>query len=203
MIKQLLDAGVNLQQARRAIACLRESGEDLATANLVLAGGGSVLARTGEEIVDLLRGGQGVFNIVPLAGVVDEIDAAIHGIDVTALARPQPCPSTPRLRARRAASPRGARRSSAAAAPRTPGPVRFAHESERQLAELLDFYGIAWEYEPVEFVLGWDERGPPELGVPAGLLPAGPRPVPGADDAPPGPRHPEEPQAPPPHGALP
>jgi DNA-binding transcriptional MerR regulator len=83
VIKQLLDAGVNLQQARRAIACLRESGEDLATANLVLAGGGSVLARTGEEIVDLLRGGQGVFNIVPLAGVVDEIDAAIHGIDVT------------------------------------------------------------------------------------------------------------------------
>ncbi|HUZ21491.1 MAG TPA: MerR family transcriptional regulator [Acidimicrobiales bacterium] len=80
VIKQLLDAGVNLQQARRAIVCLRESGEDLATANLVLAGGGSVLARSGEEIVDLLRGGQGVFNIVPLAGVVDEIDAAIHGI---------------------------------------------------------------------------------------------------------------------------
>src|SRR5580692_4297405 len=44
VIKQLLDAGVNLQQARRAIACLRESGEDLKTANLVLAGEGSVLA---------------------------------------------------------------------------------------------------------------------------------------------------------------
>lgn len=77
VIKQLLDAGLKLQQARRAIACLRESGEDLASASLVLAGEGSVLARTGDEIVDLLKGGQGVFNIVPLAGVVGEIDAAI------------------------------------------------------------------------------------------------------------------------------
>ncbi len=31
--------------------------------------------------------------------------------------------------------------------------VRFAHNSERQFAKLLDFYGIAWEYEPVEFTL--------------------------------------------------
>jgi len=78
VIKQLLDAGVNLRQARRAIECLREGlGEDVATANLVLAGGGSVLIRTGEEIIDLLRGGQGVFNIVPLAGVVGELEAAI------------------------------------------------------------------------------------------------------------------------------
>lgn len=77
VIKQLLDAGLKLQQARRAIDCLRQSGEDLASASLVLAGEGSVLARTGDEIVDLLKGGQGVFNIVPLAGVVGEIDAAI------------------------------------------------------------------------------------------------------------------------------
>jgi hypoxanthine phosphoribosyltransferase len=37
--------------------------------------------------------------------------------------------------------------------------VRFAHDSEREFAALLDFYGIAWEYEPVEFVLEWDDRG--------------------------------------------
>ena len=81
VIKQLLDGGVNLRQARRAIECLRESvGEDLTTANLVIAGEGSVLMRTGEEIIDLLRGGQGVFNVVPLAGVVGEVDAAIHRI---------------------------------------------------------------------------------------------------------------------------
>lgn len=34
--------------------------------------------------------------------------------------------------------------------------VRFAHESEQRLARILDFYGVDWEYEPVEFVLDWD-----------------------------------------------
>jgi hypothetical protein len=37
----------------------------------------------------------------------------------------------------------------------------FAHDSERQVAALLDFYGVRWEYEPVQFVLDWDERGQP------------------------------------------
>jgi DNA-binding transcriptional MerR regulator len=77
VIKRLLDAGVSLQSARRAIQVLRGSGSDVATANLVLTGSQSVLARSGEEIVDLLRGGQGVLNIVPMSGVVEEIDAAI------------------------------------------------------------------------------------------------------------------------------
>ncbi|MBW3615580.1 MAG: MerR family transcriptional regulator [Actinobacteria bacterium] len=78
VIKQLLDAGISLQSARRAIAYLRENlGEDVVAANLVINGGDSVLAHTGQEIVDLLRGGQGVLNIVPLAGVKEELDAAI------------------------------------------------------------------------------------------------------------------------------
>ena len=37
----------------------------------------------------------------------------------------------------------------------------FAHESERHFAELLDSYGVRWEYEPVEFVLEWHEDGTP------------------------------------------
>ncbi|HLI14851.1 MAG TPA: MerR family transcriptional regulator [Acidimicrobiales bacterium] len=86
VIKQLLDAGVKLQQARRAVACLRDAGEDIASANLVLAGEGYVLARTGEEIVDLLRGRQGVLNIVPLGGLVDEVEAAIRRIGDAAVA---------------------------------------------------------------------------------------------------------------------
>jgi DNA-binding transcriptional MerR regulator len=78
VIKQLLDAGISLQRARRALECLREGlGADLASANLVLVGSGSVLARSDGEVVDLLRGGQGVLNIVPLSGVVEELDAAI------------------------------------------------------------------------------------------------------------------------------
>jgi hypoxanthine phosphoribosyltransferase len=39
-------------------------------------------------------------------------------------------------------------------APGRPG-VRFAHESEQRFARILDFYGVEWEYEPVEFVLDW------------------------------------------------
>jgi len=78
VIKQLLDAGISLQRARRAVECLRGGlGADLASANLVLVGTDSVLARSDGEVVDLLKGGQGVLNIVPLSGVLEELDAAI------------------------------------------------------------------------------------------------------------------------------
>jgi len=39
--------------------------------------------------------------------------------------------------------------------------TRFAHHSELQFARLLDFYGVAWEYEPTTFVLEWDREGNP------------------------------------------
>jgi DNA-binding transcriptional MerR regulator len=82
VIKQLLDAGVSLQSARRAVECLRrELGTELSSANLVLTSSSSVLARTNGEVVDLLAGGQGVFNIVPLGGVVDELEADIVLLD--------------------------------------------------------------------------------------------------------------------------
>src|SRR5271170_2787418 len=45
VVKQLLDSGVNLQKARRAIECLRQAGGDLATASLVLADEHSLLTR--------------------------------------------------------------------------------------------------------------------------------------------------------------
>ncbi|MCY3787041.1 MAG: hypothetical protein OXG47_10010 [bacterium] len=35
----------------------------------------------------------------------------------------------------------------------------FAHASERAFSELLDFYGVAWEYEPTTFVLESDPQG--------------------------------------------
>lgn len=51
--------------------------------------------------------------------------------------------------------------------------VRFAHNSERQFARLLDFYGVAWEYEPVEFVLERDRAGEPRAAFrPDFYLPA-------------------------------
>ncbi len=85
VIKQLLDGGISLQRARRALECLREGlGADLGSANLVLVGSDSVLARSDGEVVDLLKGGQGVLNIVPLSGVVEELDAAIIEIGLAA-----------------------------------------------------------------------------------------------------------------------
>jgi DNA-binding transcriptional MerR regulator len=78
VVKSLLDAGVKLQAARKAIDYLRDDlGEEWETASLVLDGGNSVLARDGDALVDLVRHGQGVLNIVPLGSVVHEIDAAI------------------------------------------------------------------------------------------------------------------------------
>ena len=88
VIKRLIDAGVALQAARRAIECLRSSGEDLATANLVIDDRRSVLAHTGEEIIDLLKGGQTVLNIVPLGGLVTELQTAITSLDLKVEPKP-------------------------------------------------------------------------------------------------------------------
>jgi DNA-binding transcriptional MerR regulator len=96
VIKSLLDAGVALKTARVAIDYLREHlGGDLATASLVLDGSRSVLALTGDDIVDLVRHGQGVLNIVPLGPVVAELDASIHDLDAAAddAVKPKPAPT--------------------------------------------------------------------------------------------------------------
>ena len=51
--------------------------------------------------------------------------------------------------------------------------VVFAHNSERQLAKLLDFYGVEWQYEPRTFVLEEDDEGNPKLAfTPDFYLPA-------------------------------
>ena len=81
VIKDLLDAGIKLQAARKAIEYLREDlGDDWASASLVLNGTNSVLARTGDDLVDLVRHGQGVLNIVSLGQVVDELQTSIHDL---------------------------------------------------------------------------------------------------------------------------
>ena len=85
VIKSLLDAGVSLKQARTAIEYLRENlGEDLSSANLVLNGNGSILARNGDELIDILRNGQTVFSIVALAGVEEQVNDAIRELRPTA-----------------------------------------------------------------------------------------------------------------------
>jgi DNA-binding transcriptional MerR regulator len=77
-IKTLLDAGIKLESVRRAFTYLRDTmGEDIASTNLVIQGNRSVLVHSDGELVDLLRQGQGVLNILPLGSVKHDVDAAI------------------------------------------------------------------------------------------------------------------------------
>lgn len=78
IIKGLLDAGVTLKTARKAIDSLRsEHGVEWQRASLVLNGAQSVVARDGDHLIDLVRDGQGVLNVVSLGPMVGELDAAI------------------------------------------------------------------------------------------------------------------------------
>src|SRR5262249_17799264 len=95
VIKNLLDAGVKLQTARKAIEYIRgDLGDDWASASIVLDGGNSVLVRSGDDLVDVLRHGQGVLNIVSLGQVVEELQASIHSLtDVASDEAPARTPS--------------------------------------------------------------------------------------------------------------
>ncbi len=64
VIKQMLDAGISLQSARKAVESLRGFRKDLASARIVIQGASVVLAETDQQVMDLLRGGQGVLSVV-------------------------------------------------------------------------------------------------------------------------------------------
>jgi DNA-binding transcriptional MerR regulator len=77
VIKSLLDAGVSLARARQAVDCLRDAlGADIASTTLVIGDQSTVLADV-NGLVDLLRGGQGVFNILSMGSVVAELSATM------------------------------------------------------------------------------------------------------------------------------
>ena len=78
VIKSLLDAGIKLESVREVFVYLQENlGEDVTTANLVIQGNQAVLVRDGGELIDLVRKGQGVLNVLALANVVTDVDARI------------------------------------------------------------------------------------------------------------------------------
>lgn len=49
--------------------------------------------------------------------------------------------------------------------------VEFAHESEAEMANLLDFYQIEWLYEPRSFPLAWNGSGVSQMFTPDFYLP--------------------------------
>ncbi|MGI9611895.1 MAG: MerR family transcriptional regulator [Acidimicrobiales bacterium] len=78
VIKALLDSGLRLETVRKVFAYIEDDlGEDIETANLVIHGNTPVLAKSGEELIDLVQQGQGVLNVLPLAGICDEVQAKI------------------------------------------------------------------------------------------------------------------------------
>jgi DNA-binding transcriptional MerR regulator len=77
MIKTLLDAGIRLESVRQVFAYLRDHvTSDIASAHIVI-NGSQVMLCDGDELIDVLRRGQGVLNVLPLAGVKDDIDAQL------------------------------------------------------------------------------------------------------------------------------
>ncbi|CAB4543447.1 unannotated protein [freshwater metagenome] len=79
VIKSLLDAGIRLENVREVFSYLRDIlGQEVTSANLVIQGSTSVVIQSDGELIDLIHKGQGVLNILPLAGVRDEMDARIR-----------------------------------------------------------------------------------------------------------------------------
>lgn len=77
VVKRLLDAGVSLQNIRKAIEALRSRGvDDLAGITLISDGTTVYECRSPEEVVDLLQGGQGVFGIA-IGGAFKEIQGSL------------------------------------------------------------------------------------------------------------------------------
>jgi DNA-binding transcriptional MerR regulator len=77
VIKTLLDAGIKLESVREVFDYLRQHVDaDIASAHLVINGCSVVLAR-GDELIDVLAKGQGVLNVLSLAGVKHEVDTQL------------------------------------------------------------------------------------------------------------------------------
>ncbi len=90
VIKRLLDAGISLNQIRTAIEHLRARGVDDLTEVTLMSDGVSVFECTSDdEVIDLLRGGQGVFGIA-LGGVWRDIEGTLSALPAERAEEEQP-----------------------------------------------------------------------------------------------------------------
>ena len=77
VIKNLLDAGIKLESVRNVFNYLRRHvTTDVASAHVVISGQSVVLC-DGDHLIDAVRNGQGVLNVLPLGNVKQELDASI------------------------------------------------------------------------------------------------------------------------------
>ena len=83
VIKNLLDAGIKLESVRDVFTYLRSHVDtEIAAAHIVISGKAVVLCQ-GDQLVDVVRNGQGVLNVLPLAAVKSDVDAMILSIGTT------------------------------------------------------------------------------------------------------------------------
>jgi DNA-binding transcriptional MerR regulator len=82
MVKSLLDAGIKLEAIREVFDFLRSNSvEAITSAHLVISGSSVILCK-GEELVDVVRKGQGVLNLLPLAQVKEQVDGRIVDLSI-------------------------------------------------------------------------------------------------------------------------
>jgi DNA-binding transcriptional MerR regulator len=110
VIKRLIDAGISLQQIRTAIDHLRARGVDDITEVTLMSDGVSVFECTSDdEVIDLLRGGQGVFGIA-LGGVWRDIEGTLAQLPaerVAVVVEEEPASTSDELARRRRARAAG------------------------------------------------------------------------------------------------
>lgn len=93
IVKRLLDTGVSLQNVRLAVDHLHQRGvKELSNVTLFSDGVGVYECTSGEEVVDLLRGGQGVFGIA-VGGAMRELSGAVIGMQSFRVDLEEPEPS--------------------------------------------------------------------------------------------------------------
>jgi DNA-binding transcriptional MerR regulator len=74
VIKSLLDAGIKLESVRTAFDFLRQHVEsDIASAHLVISGS-DVLLCDGDQLIDVMKRGQGVLNVLAIGGLKEGLD---------------------------------------------------------------------------------------------------------------------------------
>lgn len=80
IVKRLIDTGVSLPNIRAAVEHLTErGGSDLAAITLMSDGASIYECRSADEVVDLVRGGQGVFGIA-VGSVWREVEGTLASL---------------------------------------------------------------------------------------------------------------------------
>ena len=102
VVKRLLDTGVSLQNIRAAIDHLRSRGiQDLTNLTLMSDGASVYACTSADEVIDLVRGGQGVFGIA-VGRVWEEVEGTLASLPTEPLDAEVVITGTDELSVRRA-----------------------------------------------------------------------------------------------------